>query len=1607
MSCYYTYKGQLIGDIRQLDDFLISKQKYQSKFGDLVFSKSNPQLSSMQRISKINEDAIELNKKYAEAKSKAQLIDDEEILRMTRPYVGVSEFMSGLKNDSGRLWFPEFTTEYWAKRYLDWINGNYTKDEIEAFFNGDEHATYKMELGNQSNWRNSDGSLKDTFGTEEQNKYRQIMENKWKHQAKYGDDIHAIMQSYFSQTKPDKNGNTKYRYELWEGPQGAMQLQNSINYMRKNKIISDNLTDEKIKSILEIAKKFREQIQNQEDFDNCLFYPEITVNAKLNHEYEGRDDLSVLGRIDLLVIDNKGVPHIYDYKTSPKLYDQFSTPKELTFTYQLSMYERMLRRYGFKTSSSTINIVPLQLEGFRKDGDNWEYNKVNLGSPKLIENITEKANKDYINNNLDEYIEAPLVVDANTEDTVKTVTDIMKKCFPEYGQIKTDQQIKELIERQGGFKVNTSSNILEFQPRGWKQVISVENKAGAETELFNKVRQFITGQQERSIKNAQLLITSLKNAQSEDTRQLQLPHNMGDWVGTRLSKYCSKDWEVLDNDAAEIASQFGVILLYNRVNDVMEIIKITNKDLYYQHSWGQGRTNILGSKEADINEDSNSDSLIIKAITGNIELMETMAILNTLSFNKDVQIANVSVLNPILGQGTETNSNKELLYNWEKLRLTFNLEDEDKFQNQYKLLSLAEKVNIEYQDILARINDRWQKSEFLKFQPSITSLQNALLPNNIDECLIALNELKTKLERDFRMSQDILTKGENKGKSIYADYQNYDQQYAKQMYQIVMRAIAELNGFNIRQEVKAHTDYLDSTNFLVNGVSGNKLDNAGNFANKLLNQVTGLALEGYQNTRDLIYSKLRELTTNVELLKKQEGYAGIKEYTIGNQASLYNGMTKYTEDGDLVFENPWKSTTLSEYKKDFLKKAILEFNKNVHPDWTEQVVQDKINLEDREFFQVPLMSASNASKINQDGFIGYIKNKLRPFSSKENIINWLKDIQSNYLTDDIDKQQSIDGEIFQALNRMDAGYGPDRVNIIKELRNKYGDSYFERDIEKLLGAHIMAYSAQKAMQNRMPLIKAAYISLAVMGNMQGQDYSIDEKFIKQYVQSRINSLSIVDPKLRAVKGLLGEIQGTASWMALAFSPLQMTYQQMEGIWKSAKLVFTKYDGKETFTINNMKKAAGLVYKEMFNYSKVPTVLQAVNAVFGINDMDSVAFAENNSSNKYGIFNFFGRIAYHFSSRPDFYNRMTIFTAQMLSDGSYYAHSVDSKGNLIYNIKKDKRFEALFNKPKGSKEYNKAQALYLAIAQQLVREGAVNPDGTLFTINIDKPYLPKAYSNKESESMKAIGDSMYGYYDNSKKSLMQAGFLGGLLMQMRTYWSSKKNQYLAPGGIKSQGKWVQMVSPNGKKCFYSLNSEGKIDKNSMPVEEGDPRASKTPFMQWKGRFEEGAILTLYDLLKRTCGHRGNVKEAWKEKVSEVDEDIVNMYKSNLKLMLSDFLGWLLIGIILGGLLEGLADDEIKKAKKSGEFGDAMFASGTQLLFKTVHNSALDFNAINSLFDISLDWNPFAVSYMSSFLSNTADLAVGDKSFSNYITSSFSGTKPFRPIFNCIENSLKSQ
>jgi hypothetical protein len=54
--------------------------------------------------------------------------------------------------------------------------------------------------------------------------------------------------------------------------------------------------------------------------------------------------------------------------------------------------------------------------------------------------------------------------------------------------------------------------------------------------------------------------------------------------------------------------------------------------------------------------------------------------------------------------------------------------------------------------------------------------------------------------------------------------------------------------------------------------------------------------------------------------------------------------------------------------------------------------------------------------------------------------------------------------------------------------------------------------------------------------------------------------------------------------------------------------------------------------------------------------------------------------FRFASRPDYYNRMTIFGAQMRGDGCFEAHSIVD-GHLVYDWTKDKRFD-IFAKYKG-------------------------------------------------------------------------------------------------------------------------------------------------------------------------------------------------------------------------------------------------------------------------------------------------------------------------------------
>ena len=162
---------------------------------------------------------------------------------------------------------------------------------------------------------------------------------------------------------------------------------------------------------------------------------------------------------------------------------------------------------------------------------------------------------------------------------------------------------------------------------------------------------------------------------------------------------------------------------------------------------------------------------------------------------------------------------------------------------------------------------------------------------------------------------------------------------------------------------------------------------------------------------------------------------------------------------------------------------------------------------------------------------------------------------------------------------------------------------------------------------------------------------------------------------------------------------------------------------------------------------------------------------------------------------------------MRADGCQEAHSMVN-GKLVYDWTKDKRFDVYARGDKSNPKYNEQKALYYQVAQEFVQEGAINADGTEFVLNkiqIKPNPLPRAYTNKQSESLKALSDKIYGYYSHEKKSMIQAHSLGALFMQMNTFWSSKKNQWLAGEGYTQEGYYTQYEEE-------TPNEDGTITKN---------------------------------------------------------------------------------------------------------------------------------------------------------------------------------------------------
>lgn len=1578
MACRYFYKGREFESELVLDDFLIEKLPFEPTLGDMVFSNTQEQNQIATQIDQIEKTSAQVREEAKKIRRQTKEFDENgEPLIKKPPYIGVNRFIGEYRTSTGKQIIREFRDEeYWIRRFADWKEGDYTPDEKTLFG-----------ITTEKGPKISD--------PEQHKKMRKEMENKWKNQAKAGDAIHNVLQLFFT-----RGENNEYLFTM---------LDEDFKQYCLDHLDADNapyITEPVIEKTIQYARKLHNKIKS-EFGENCIFYPEFTIVQKTNTINPD----TLLGMIDLLIVAPNGGIHILDYKTSLHSYDEFSSDKRLGYKYQQAVYQRMLEKYGFNMIGGSIMIAPIQILGFHKDSnDKWVYDDITNESDVYyhIENMEDK-----IWSNIDDFMLAPFHVTVTTDQAISTVSDMMSKWFPDYsdGRLDNEQATLDWLKKKDLLKRNNKGQ-FEFKKysNDGSSII-----ADTETDFVKKVTDYFKKEAPKRTRKAQELRVKIKAAIDKGIDQVEFPtpfNKEGNltWLKDTISPYCNGNW-IIDESAQELLDNFGIIMLRTRedknVPPQIDFIRVSTRDLSRnyrpltnENNPFKNRKSLVGALEPDIQALSKQNNLMMEAAIGNVELMETMLVINQMVGLKGRTIGNIQVVNPNFGNGLQA-SNEELFYCFQELNKHKAVPNNKFSSGEIKLATKYELVQQKVAHILASGSPKEGTNNYIakKIQNATAELDSAIQGPNVTESKIQALQKCLDMLTGKKLGEDQRSMWQKELDKVYKDQHQLKKAHID-LYNTILMAIGDLKGVNYRQQLSDHYQWFsDIMKVHQEGFTGNYSDNPGNLKSETLNLVTKLVTEAYQNTREEIQRKNVKLRQLVQKVKDEASLGVISENTIGNQVNLYKNMYE-KRDGDLVFVNP---DTLYGAQKEFLEFMLDEINKDRFPQYSAAQRKAMKDTGNPDYYRVPLCVGGSDTTASTRGLLSMFRSKLEYFIPHKAWELAKKKMEGIFDKESSDRQHKSE-LLYKMTNMFDVGNDVERrIEKIAEMESK--NIPLELNFETLLLKHMFAYSVQRNMDEVFPLIKSSMIHIQAQGAQQNTVFNNDTKYLEEYIRNKIFNETIVEKENEGWVRKANIIKQAASMFTLAMAPVQMFYQPLQGLWNDISLMIRKPDGKDSFTFKHFMAAIKLVFGDLTHFSDKPTLCSALNELYGINDMDMNTYVDRISTAKKGVWNM-SNFLFKFASRPDFYNRMTIFTSQMMGDGCLEAHRIDSNGNLVYDWTKDKRFSEFAKNPKGTSEIiNKQRSLYYTIAQQFVNEHVRNADGTLFELNINNPNpLPRAYTNKEAESMKSLGDNIYGYYSHEKKSLIMSTAIGSLWLQFRTYWSGKKNQYLAHGGVKLQGDWKH-YEENGEKYYYQTNENGVVLYNEKPLSESEMKQKGLPLvapvMQWKGQWQEGIILTLSDMISNMWNKK-SIKAGWNSKFGEdVDPYLRKVYKCNMQQLAYDFIMFAVIGSILGALLGDWLDNLKDSTKKNRDFTVGLGVAAANVAVMSVKNSFLDFNFFSSIADPFGQWTPFSIDWGTRMFKNWWNVAMGDEDFWDGVVKSSGGLKQIKPALDAIK------
>lgn len=1685
MICIYELKtpdGHLrFDDEMKLNDFLLSRYKYKNHLGDVIYSTEiKIPLSVLNSLSRYGSSGMKLMADKRKLNSKFNPYIDDDII-YAKPFIGVTSAIPMMRGKRDNMLSPQFIQgKLFENIYNKAVEGKLSEileqDDAEAIYGPGEDINQKINgnkddvIKNIEDVLTSKWKFQGEFGnmvhdamqlyfsgktTDEKGNTIAIRDIKDKNKRRLEFERIAYRGKYF-ETVPLRNKSTI----LLDGQ--------TVDTIREDVISRDML-----RYIYDVAEKLDDNIKSM--YPDCTILCEFPVyddeEIELTDYSDGHNEKrKLMGSIDLLVIEKEtGIPHIFDYKTSLKSYSDINrygvkNAKVRTYTYQLGFYLRMLNRMGLNTNGSSAYIVPIQMGKLTHTKDEngkhiWRCNEFVEskydGTPHRINSYLINEDDD-IMSNIDYILPEKPVKTIGNEHFLSDVEKEQSAILPGYGyewKEMTNANAKRIYDEKVDVDKNTGKLKLYVNKAKTKtaKINGIDVVADTPDDMIEMIKEYYSNKprfRNEKIKDVRAILKRVfRTGEWEDIFDTENSYYKAKnyALNNKLRDYMDGNWFMIDTDMIDYIEETGLILLENRVTGQVDVIDLTNigiSDMYYPDNNQSNKLLTSLFKQPDIKETAKgiSDKNMLKAYEGNIEIMKVMSILNNMKelFNGVRYIGNIRVINYEDGNELPVR-NSDVMYSYNRLRRLANLKSSKGLKMadtidliKMKLMNIQTIFDMNENDVISSLSSLHKKGRYLsgktrffnKNDRNVASYYNMLEDPNIEKRLEALIDLSKNIENSYPSIRQML---ENPNENLITNDTSVGDYQIFRLYEDIMNAIAEYKNMPMTQQLETTGRWsnVNIKNILRDGWSSTEFDNPGMMESAVLNAFSKHVMNAYQITRD-------EMNVPMSKIIKMENdminivNGGRLQHIFKNKEDMWNEM--YVMDGDkisdkMMFKKP--EEVKNPAIRGILRNLLIEINRyryssNNGDTPTDEEVLSHSNEE--EYYQIPLILKKNGvSSLNAEEYGEKSMNKTRKFF--RGLGNFLFGEAGEHTreTGFEERTKEIFGDSSVFRKELD---GERREMFIKQK----GVDAFDLDAAHMAISFILNNRLNKNIDDVIMMAKCAIVHLKSERNIinkkikDGALFDNDIKWIMDYIRGRIMNEDINDENFKPVSDTMNKITNFAVKSTLGFSLQQVTYQSIQGMFTNASLCMRKVLGDNSFNKNDFERAAKLVYGDIKNDSN--SVISLLNKVFGINDMDMNDYATNaNRRADLTTSAGFWRLGMKFSSRPDYYNRMTIFVAQLIHDGVFDAYSVKDNA-LFYDFKKDKRFSKLVDKNASKDdEYYRQLALYRALARQMSIEGAIIPSNQtksgrqeIFKFMedvepIDNP-LPKPYTTQLSDAYKNVGNDTYGYYSSEQKALIHLRWIGNLFMQFRTYFSGKKNQYFMPGGVKMRGNYEHAKDDDGNYMYEVtvLNPDGEYDTLVMSMKdnklylndepyEGTVK-NKIPLFKWKGMYQEGIALTLYKLMKdgilKDISMRDwsfkNFKNVVNGYKMNDDDSIRACYHNNMIQFRNDILMLFILGglgYFLAMLVAGIDDDdEVSSIVKDS----------SMLIAKSVTAASLDFNAGKSFYGIFTNWTPMSISFGTRLVDNTINMFTGDADPVQWATSSFTAVRQFRATLN---------